>query len=431
MNRRKAPHRFPFPSDPIVDNTISMFIKSINCYDLESSAEICKLVRHALLRYSAVDKQCRTLIKQSVCLKYYLFFFDCLIERPSVERRFLDGVFDVELFDGSYGAGPKEIERFKSLTPIDVLKDRLKSAKKLSTFDEIQIKTRSGHYMPTDLPEGVCMRVGAFVGRCRLLTQCASTAKTAPVVVCDGCGCNRKMLDVSAGRVKPTVNDLFGANNNESSDEDDDEYVSRNNSWSYPATSYWARILPGTVANLPRRQFCSFRCVKTYEHELSTLIPITAQSLESDECQYSRGKVGLSRVVAVSRASIKRNAAALRALRQSRHAIRRTSVTIDRNLIETIHENVQDMLNIDLALIQAAAAIAESPISANGRLLPGTQPNWRAEVSKFNRAIEIAKSIYVANKCGSRSKAVDEREFPAWLRKIRDAALQMYPCEPP
>jgi len=431
MPRDRLQPKRQFPVDPIVDNTISIFLRSIDCYNSNpSAAEDCSLLRYALMRYSAVDKRCHAFVKQTVCLKFYLLFYDCLTERPLVERRFLDGVFDVNLFDGSYGAGPNEIKRFQALSPLDLIKDRIQSAKKLATFDDVQIKTRSGHYLPDDLPDGVGMRVAAFVGRCRLLTQCVSKSSGVKcVTLCDACTCKRKMLDMGAGR----VHELFGTRYVRSSkddDDDDDDYVAKHDSWSYPATSYWARIVPGVMTNLPRLQFCSLRCVRDYEHELSMVMPINTKGLESHECQSSvKSKVGLSRVVAVSRISIKRNAAAVRALRQSRHAVRRMrSTTLGSNVVEAIHRNVEDMLNIDLGLLQAAASIAESPVAANGRLLPGTQTDWRADPQKWSRAIEIAKSIYVANKgTDSRSKVVDEREFPSWLRKVRDAALTMYP----
>jgi len=410
-----------------------MFVRSIDCYNSKPFVvRECDLLRKSLVLYSAIDKTFRAFVKQSIRLKFYFFFYDCLIERPLVERRFLDGVFGVSLFEGSYGIGPKDPRRFEGMSSLEVIKDRIKSAKKLSTFDDVQLYTRSGHYMPDDLPQGVGIRVAVFVGRCRLITQCvAKFSNEKCTAKCDGCTCRRKMLDMGTGRVKATVHELFGANDASSSEgeDDDDEYVAKHESWCYPAASYWARIVPGVMTNLPRLQFCSLMCVRNYEHELSIAMPINAHVLESHECQHSvHGKVGLARVVAVSRASIKRNAAAVRSLRQSRNELRRMRVTtLGLGVVESMHRNVEDMLNIDLALLQAAAAIAESPVTAIGRLLPGTQAEWRSDSCKWSRAIEIAKTIYVENSNGSRSRAMDERELPAWLRKVRSAALRMYP----
>lgn len=427
-----------FLSDPIVESTIFIFTQSIDNYNIScvSATDKCRLkdLFDAIIRYNALDKQCHSIVSQSICLKYYLFFYDSLIERPLKERRFLDGVFGVELFTGSYGAGPKCIARFNNLSATDVVKDRLKSARKLSTLEHSDVQKRCGHYIAEDLPLGVGMRVAALVGRCRLITQCASQlgSKTKNIM-CQSCNCKRMMLDMDGASVRPTMHELFGTETEHTGhldDYDNTDYTDNADSWTYPSTSYWRRIVPGTVANLPRFRFCSLSCVHHYQHELSLIVPFNVYSFESHELQSSiRGKVGLPRVVAVARAAMKRNASAVRTLRQSKHTIRKLpATTLDGKVIDSIHRNVKDILNIDLGLLQAAASIAESPLIANGRVLPGTIPDWRMDHLKWGRAIEMIKSIYASSKgATSASEAVDERDVPSWLRKVRDYSLRIFP----
>lgn len=445
--RRAAP-AIVFPTDVVLDSTIDIFFASIDAFHTNPSmCGVCSRMADTIRLYGQLDRACARVLQQSVKLKYYLFFLYSLLERPHVERRFLDGTFGVTLFTGSYGEGPRDVDRFRSLSPLDVLKDRLKTAAKLATFDGIQIQTRSAHYFPSDLPEGVGKRVAAFVGRCRLLVQCvagsansASSASgggvggvgsTACVTTCDGCRCGRAMLNLGIGRVKPTMQELFGADASSSDDDDDDDGASYLASWDCPTSSYWTRLCPGVLANLPRLQFCCSSCVLSYEQELAMIMPVNVASLESHECQSSvQGKVGLGRVVAVARAAVKRNAAAVRALRQARHAIRRSNTTLSKKTIESMHSNVEDMLAIDLGILTAAAAVAESPVTSNGRILPGTQPDWRSDLRKWTRAIEITKSHYLSNRGPEhRSKVIDERDVPTWLRKTIDSALDMFPIQ--
>ena len=241
------------------------------------------------------------------------------------------------------------------------------------------------------------------------------------------------MLNLGIGRVRPTMQELFGADRVSSDDEEDedDDYYGAGASWTRASCSFWARLCPGVLTTLPRLQLCSKACVLAYEKELELVMPVSVAGLEAHECQSSvKGKTGLSRVVAVARAAVKRNAAAVRELRQSRHTTRRMNTTLSVAVIGKMHANVQDMLAIDLALLMAAAAIAEAPVVANGRILPGTQPEWRNDARKWNRATELVKSIYLANRGpASRERVVDERDAPTWLRKVIDAAPQLFPIE--
>lgn len=439
---RRAPRRAPltptsvFPTDVVVETTIDMFLASVDALHTDQrTRDACRVLASAVLLYATVDRACRRVVAQSVRLKYYLFYAWSLDERPHAERRFLDGTFGVALFAGSYGAGPRDLERFAGMSPLDVLKDRVRTAAKLATFDEVQLRARSSHYFPDDLPHGVGNRVAAFVGRCRLLVQCvaASDGGAACVTACDHCDCGAEMLNLGIGRIRPTMQELFGADGVSSAeDDDDDDYCAPPTSWARVSSSYWARLCPGVLTTLPRLQFCSKACVLAYERELEAVMPVSVLSLESHETQSSvQGKVGLARVVAVARAAVKRNAAAVRALRQARHATRRRNMTLSASLVARMHENVQDMLAIDLSLLMASAAIAEAPVVANGRILPGTHHDWRNDPSRWSRAIELVKSIYLANRGpASRERAVDERDAPTWLRKTIDSAPQLFPVEP-
>lgn len=429
--------------------TVQLFVDAVDACHVSPSEGMRRLA-DAILAFRTLDKAMLRLVDECAPLPYCLFFHFSLLERPCVERRFLDGTFGVTLFVGSFGRGPSNIERFRRLSPMDVLKDRLASAKKLASFDETQVYARSSHYIPEDIPDGVGPRVAAFVGRCRLLTQCVAACATT-VVHCGHCRCPSRVLNLGIGRIHPTMQQLFGSSGSNGSgasgasggeeEDDEDEYddymmassanAAQSSSAAF-ATSYWARLCPGVLATLPRVQFCSLECTLAYEAELAVAMPISVHWIDSHESEaLLHAKTGLSRTVAVARTAAKRNTAAMRALRLARSEVRRAAATtLRQETIDAMHANVQDMLNVDLAIVTAAAAIAESPVLANGRILPGTAPGWRADARRWTRAIELTKSIYMANRGPeTRFRALDPRDPPIWMRKARDAAPSLFPVQ--
>lgn len=390
----------------------------------------------ALLKLERTSKALRALLQSDTRLQFYRFFFHTSSATTVLPRRFLDGVFGVDLFSNAFGKGPSNPARFDVLTPKDVLQDRVKTAQRLSELSIEQVVTRSVNYLADDLPPGVGPRVAAFVGRARFLTQHRATVNPHWVTTCNLSTCSCKML-CSDGTIpgcvqqtNPALADLFGEPLT-SSDEEEDENDA-DEPPQYPVASYWASLSPKPLTTLPKRVFCSLACSLAYEDELATAVPVRVADAESHETFSSAsGKVGLARILASTRAAFKRNDSASRALREAMRSLKkRQSTTIRVELFERMHKNVCDVLNIDLGLLYAASALAESPSTCQGRCLPATAPGWRdADIKKYARAIEKVKAIYVQHHRERDGLARDERFPPHWLRKVREQAAVFFPVQ--
>ena len=430
--RASAASATPFPAEIVCETMTQLFFSLIDGAEMQSAAQHpLRALATALLKLERTSKALRALLQSDARLPYYRFFFHTSAATSVVPRRFLDGVFGIDLFFGAFGKGPGNPSRFDVLTPKDVLQDRVKTAKRLSDLSIDQVVTRSINYMADDLPAGIGPRVTAFVGRARFLTQHRATANPHWATHCNLATCSCKMLCADGSmpggvqQSNPALADLFGEPVTSSDDEDEDDSQPQ-----YPVASYWASLSPKPLTTLPRRVFCSLSCSLAYEDELATAVPVRVADAESHESFSSAsGKVGLARILASTRAAFKRNDAAARALREAMRSVRkRQSSTIRIELFEKMHQNVIDVLNVDLGLLYAASALAESPGACQGRILPATTPGWRdAELKKFARAIERVKALYVQHHRERDGLARDERFPPPWLRKVREQAAGLFP----
>ena len=422
-----------FPGNVVCEHLAGMFVELVDEFDDSNGCmHTRRMIATVLLKLEGTCRELRNLVRANARLRYYRFFYHTLVANCILPRRFLDGTFGVELFNGDYGAGPTHQSRFAVLGPKDVLQDRVSSAKRLSQLSVVEVKRRSAKYMASDLPDGVGPRVKAFVGRARFLVQSRIQNNPQWKVVCNLATCSCQMLCSEGAmpggvtQANPVLNDLFGEPVTSSDEEESDD---ENTPPQYPVASYWATLSPKPLTTLPRRVFCSLACSLAYEDELLTCVPVRISEAESFETYSSaNGKLGLSRTLASTRAAFKRNDSAARALREAMRTVKkRPASTIPHHLIARMHANIIDVLNVDLGLLYAASALAESPGSCQGRVLPATAPGWReADVRKFHRAIERVKSLYVADWRDKDGLARDERFPPPWLRKVREEAPRLF-----
>ena len=425
-NRRRELHKnVSFSHEPIIPQTIDMFLHEIDACGGMTPAWTQRLssVHKAIKLYLMLDKMSRATVMASGVLKYYMFFYESLAQKPSA--RFQDCVFGVSLFSGSFGSGHVNMERFSNINSTQLLLDRQKTAAKLCVYDDLLIHARTSKYIPSDIPEGVSMRVAAFVGRARLLTQCCAINSTT-------CSCCNQRTFETMGevpRMGHSIPSVIGADDahygqgSESDDEEDDEYLTFGQKHRRP--SYWTLLIPGTVQTLPTTVFCSTSCALQYQSELAIAIPVDIQSIASDENTIRA--TGLGRIAASLRAVTSRNEKVFRALRQARSTFRKRQLTALRpETVDMLHKNITDLLHIDLGMLTAAAMIAESAVVARGRTLPGTSAAWRSDRTAWVKAVERVKGVFQAH-AGRSSSRCDPRNPPVWLRKVKDDALNIFP----
>jgi len=429
-----ARNRPTFPIDQFLNTLVEMLVDSIDSFSSSVGDHSRRaVVSHALLRMECTNKANRDVLVADGRLRYYRFFYHTLSTNSLLPRRFLDSTFGVSLLTGSYGDGPSNVQRFGVLTPKDVLQDRMNTARRLASLDLNHVVLKSAKYMPGDLPACVGPRVAAFVGRTRFLTQLRAQARPEWVVECGfrSCRCRFLCSDVAAVQSSnPALVDLLGESPASSDDDDDDASSDED---CLPGASYWAQLCPRPFTSLPRRVFCSLACSLAYDDEIISGIPIRVSDAETHETSSSaRGKLGLPRLLASTRAAFKRNDSAARALRESMRCVkRRPHQTVKTEIFAKMHSNIIDVLNIDLGLLYAAAFLAESPEACVNRQLPATSPSWRdGDVRRFTRAILRVQSLYLEHHKAQDGLARDERFPPKWLLKVREAAPGLFPAKP-
>jgi hypothetical protein len=150
---------------------------------------------------------------------------------------------------------------------------------------------------------------------------------------------------------------------------------------------------------------------------------------EFENRHISYNKFGLSRVLDTARAVQKRNAAAVRALREARRSLKSNpSQSIEFKLVERIHELIMDMLNVDLAMLLAAATLAESPAMSAMRSLPALSSAWRQNASRWSYAMDRVRAIYFERGGHrNRERTLTFIEQPAWLRHVIESAPDLFP----
>lgn len=426
--RRHAEDTNNFPSEVVLE-TLMLELKAQVDDIHKSQWALVVSVTKAVAAFACVNKSNRQLVASCRALNFYRFFVDALVDSRRA-RRFLDGTFGVDLFEGSYGEGPRDLTKFQRLVPAEVLMDRKRTAETLARKTLQQLAGGVTKYVPNDLPAQVGTRVAIFVGRARLLAQqCAQ--RPANTCACGRCG--RQILRLEVGLriqgaadvsiVGPTIPPRADAPFDDSSDEE--EVVDFDGS-----TSYWLK-LASSSPSLPALHLCCRECELQYEDELALVCPFTYSMLEvaEDEFEAVAAKPdGVKRVVAAARAVGKRNAVVLRHLREARRAHQALPTkAISEETVERLHAHIADAIHLDLALLLAAETLAQSPNLARGRALAGAKQGWR-HAGAFETGIQLVKNVYLRHKTGSTSLTFgDPRSPPKWLRSVMERAEAIFP----
>ena len=432
--RKQRIQKATAPIDIVVENMAELLIGYVDEWKLRD-AEARFLLASALMKMEAVSASVRRLIKQDKRLPYYRFFYHAVLmdERAEEAKRdkrelafkFCDATFGVSLFHGSFGSGMRDPDRVNTVAVVELFRDRLSSAKHLITPGVLYAKEKAiQRWIPNDLPDKVGTRVAALVGRVRFMTQRMALKKPSFVSRCQlhGCGSTCFVASKSTAEcpIPPRIDEHdSGTDSDDNADADGDA-----------CESYWSTLLPVPHAKMPALAFCTTACELAYAQELRCAVPFSVDELSSSSA-VKVGKLGLSRVAAEARSCWLRNIAQARSLREARRSYaKREFHTIPTHLFNALHADVRDVVNIDLALVVAAASLAESANQAHGRQLPGTAPDWRADAKKWRRSIDTVRTIYRAHCSSNEGIACEERIPPPWLTAVIQKAEEVFPrCE--
>lgn len=423
------------PYEEVVQHIFEDFKSRIDEFHVESNHMVGIQLAKALVCMRKVCKDSKRHVDDHVALKYYLFFVYSFVSSfpSSIPTRFGDGLFGITLLSGNYGNGPVHHESLDNMPTRDIVADRAHQAKTLSlqSCTIHQLEQKCAKYIPKDLPTCVGMRVAALVGRTRFVAQRLQLIRPTVFSQCGVCGCATvagATFFASSGQQSAIAND---------SDSEDDQEAEQTIA---TRPGYWRLCHPGTphVLNLPSA--CSLSCEIVAKDEIEEAFPINFEKLEYEEDCALNGKIGLARTLSLCTHVFKRNRNVARLLRAKTRTSKKNHV-LSMATFEQIRGDIIKTLNIDTAIVMAAASIAASKTLSRMRALPGGV-QWRS--NKWNRSLTIAKHRYttykikktqLAKKLGTElydEKIVtDELNIPKWMSSVLDSALSLFPVSNP
>ena len=417
--------------EEVVQHIFEDFKSRIDEFNVESNHLICIELSKTLVYLRKVCKESKRHVDDHVALKYYLFFVYSFVSSfpSSIPTRFGDGLFGISLLIGSYGHGPVNHESLDNMPTRDIVADRAHQAKTLSlkscTIPQLELKCAK--YTPRDLPTCIGMRVAALVGRTRFVAQRLQLIRSNVFSQCAVCGCATVAgaTFFASTPHQPAVQD--------ESDSEDDQQA---DSTITARPGYWRLCNPGTphVLNIPSA--CSLRCEIVAKDEIEEAFPIDFEKLECDEDCALNGKLGLSRTLSLCTHVFRRNRNVARILRATTRTSRKSHV-LSRATFDHIRGDITKTLNIDTAIVMAAASVAASKTLSRMRALPGGL-HWRS--NNWNRSLTIVKHRYTSYKIKKTTRAkklgtdvyeekiiTDELNVPKWMSSAIDSALSLFP----
>lgn len=393
---------------------------------LDELSQACALL-------SCVTKVARLALAEDTTFRYFYAFLRYARSGSLVGQhvcRFNDHMLGVRLFEGEFGAGPRNPDRYKVASVQFILTDRRTSARLLCRADESDLAAWGERY-GTEL--NVPPRVSMFVARARWLAQAAARNKPQHIHQCGICGCaflkDKRSSRGPTRTAQPVVPNVFGlgsalaqhiAERAESSDEEEEAPPTPRSA----TDVYWRLASCSTLSELPPVELCSAQCARNYDAFLARAFPVDSAEAELYEFTH---KVGLPRVAGALRAAFKRNINFDKKLRTAGRLFKGASgLPVDEATILRVHRDITDMLNVDTGLLMAAAAIAESPATAIGRRLAATGDCWRSEGRGFGPELERVKAIYRRHKRALEPLVTNQLRPPDWLRRVKEGATDVF-----
>jgi hypothetical protein len=168
-------------------------------------------------------------------------------------------------------------------------------------------------------------------------------------------------------------------------------------------------------------QCCSSFCECKLQLEIETAMAISSNELLMYDAPDN--KQGAGRVPAALRAALKRNELAARRMRSSENFLYKVLAPND---VKEYRRLSSKMMNVDLALLHAAAYVAESPALIAGRVVPPLTPNWRSVPTLYRSAAVACKQLFEAYRPVDAVPVSSIVIRPRFLSKSRDQATSFF-----
>ena len=352
---------------------------------------------------AALPLTCRGLrdkARQDSRIAWLLFYERCRRGASASTGHFLDGVaYGVPLFAGNTAFNLLDAD-LRRLRLSDVIEDRFTTVASLEAMpsDSAKLAALAHAHALLDLPAGLPSRVHVLVSRARAVCQGLRRVKPAAnFAQCRNLACSRLFYAGAHGEATRIV---------------DDE--------AFPLpealdSGYWLAAAGGPGLKAPACHFCARECCRQWRREFEAALPPVEEAVLASDAR-SR-KEGRSRVPEALRVALKRNEVAARAMRGSDKGKRRFAAVSGSDIAKEKARRVR-MLNVDVGLLYAAAAVADSAALSAGKALPGSSEGWRERVGLFAKPLKLVRNIYDAKQTGGKL-LYNPLVYDAYLEKLR------------
>ena len=397
----------PMPFDPLIPTLLSLLSTAIN---QRVQSEYRNSVSNLLDACIVLCTESRAILMEHPSARYILFY-----ERwRRNHHRSADSSFFLEMWphfvslDGQFsGSAVSDAAAVRRLDVRAAVADRVSCVQTLELEATNLSVVRQRFYAP-DLPHDVPLSVKIFVGRARFMFNAIrqhhgdDEDSFAHCRVCKRpCFFRQPPLEES----------------------DEEEVTAPPPLGSVESQRGYWQMCGGChpKVDCESAQCCSSACERSMQTEIDTAMAISSNDLMIYDAPDN--KQGTARVPAALRAALKRNELAARRMRSTGNF--RYSVLAPDD-VKQYRMLSSKMMNVDLALLHAAAYVAESPSLIAGRVVPPLTPNWRSVPTLYRSAVVSCKQFYEAYRPVDAVPVSSIVIRPRFLSKSRDAATSFF-----
>ena len=402
------------PLEPLLPTLLSLLSTAIN-YRITSHWR--DNVSSFLNACSVLCKESNATLHQHAFAKYMIFYEMWRLHSNQVDcftSYFLQSWPSFVPLDGPLeGTAVSDANAVRRLDVRSAVADRKSCISTLEMHETKLHVVKSRFYAP-DLPPDVPLSIKIFVGRARFMFHAIESeyADNDQYSFSQCRVCKRKCF--------------FKYHSSDESDDDhcDDEHVV-----TYPPLGsfqsqreYW-KLCGGRQPYLDHNvsQCCCSNCRDVLQNEIHIAMGIT--SLELLKFDAPHKKEGIGKVPAALRAALKRNEIAARRMRATEHYSYQLLATQEATNLRAM---ATTMMNVDLALLNAAAYLVECPALMCGRVIPPLTNDWRSVPTLCRSAVVACRQFYNAYKPLEPKPTSSILVSPKFLSKSRDLAHTLF-----
>jgi hypothetical protein len=403
----------PMPWEPLVPTLLTLM-----CTAMEGrlQTEWRDNVSHFMSACIGLCKESRAMVMGHASAKYILFYERWRCHHPcpaDCSAYFLEMWPRFVPLDGPFcGTAVSDVAAVRRLDVRAAVADRVSCVSTLEQEGTNLEIVRTRFYAP-DLPKDVPLSVKIFVGRARFMYNAIKSEYLGDEDLFAGCRvCGRLCF--------------FRQPSLDGSDDEEDEHcvIAPPLGSVESQREYW-RLCGGRQPQLEHQslqfQCCSSGCKCKVQYEVNIAMGINSQELLMFDAPPH--KEGAGRVPAALRAALQRNELTGRRMRATGDypykVLTGEEVTQFRFMACT-------MLNVDLALLNAAAYISESPALIAGRVVPPLTRDWRSVPTLCRSAVVACRQFYNAYRPVEMIPVSSVVIRPKFLSKSRDQASTFF-----